>query len=105
MAYEAIKPLLQARFCTENCKRLHGLPRTNGNENCHSCVSGSANKHTRPPQRNIMRGIVGSVVYKKNHGVGMFWKEYLSKLGLFIGKSQFISLRSIQSTQMNRNKY
>ena len=32
LAYDTIKPFLESRFSEENCKRLHGLPRTNGNE-------------------------------------------------------------------------
>ena len=32
LAYDTLKPLLLARFSNENCQRLHGLPRTNGNE-------------------------------------------------------------------------
>ena len=68
-------------------------------------VAGRICKHTRPPKRSIVRGIVGSVVYIKNHGIGMFWKAYLEKLGLYIGESQYRRLKSIQSIQVNRNEY
>ena len=105
LAYDTIKPFFESRFSAENCKRLHGLPRTNGNESAHSMVSGRVNKHTRPPKGNIVKGIVGSVVYIKNHGIGVFWSEYLKKLGLEIGKSQYERLQSIQSRQLNRNNY
>ena len=73
-ASEAIRALLQARFSAENCKMS---TRTNGIPNDQWGIAEFVNEHTRPPNKNIMRDIVGSVVYKNNHGLGMFWKEYL----------------------------
>ena len=68
--YEEFMKLFKEYFSEERIKRLHGVPRTNPNETAHSVTTRRSNKATRPPNKEVARGIVASVAGTWNWGFG-----------------------------------
>ena len=63
------------------------------------------NGDSHAPKRPTMIGIVSSVVFIKNHAIGMFWNAFLTRLCLRIKLMQWKRLQSSQSAQLNTKKY